>query len=296
MLAWQVRESYVTILSLAEAEDRLGEAVGHYERLVDVVAEEGDPDLALVRRIDARSALVRARSERRGVEGRRADEELRLKALLGLAPDTPFAVDRATPPAEVVAAKGTGGAVGTAESGGEPSLGRRRHALDEQLARERLKLSRFARLPQPVLRVGVNRGGLDIRSGAYVFTGVDVPLFDWGRARRRSAQLALELSETQQHGKLLTLQQGAELARIDAQRRTLEDRGREGDELVDLARSKLAAQEQLYRAGRVTTGDLLSAQAELARQGAERALDEGRLRALLCRRAALEATGATGGS
>ena len=288
LLAWRVRESYLTIVSLAEAEDRLAEAVSAHERLVEIASAEGDPDLAMVRRLDAQTALLRQRLDLRELRGRRSDEELRLKTLLDLAPETPFAVDRDTRPATVLAAED--GAEGQAD------LASRRESLNQQLARKRLQVSRFDRLPQPVLRMGLNQGGLDIRSGAYLFMGVEVPLFDWGRRKRRSAQLELEVSETEQQGKRLSLQRRAELARLEAQRQALEDRERGGVEMIELARRKLVVQEQLYRVGRIATAELAAAQAELARLRAEQALAQGRLWAVLCRRGALLATGVTGAS
>jgi len=286
LLVARVREAYLTLLALAKAEGHLAEAVAHQDRLVDIAGVEAEPDLAGLRQLEARSAAQRGRMSFRELKGRREEEELRLKTLLGLPPETPFSLDPDTLASDVLPRE-------RESSFDEDQPAASRAELEIAIAKKRLQMVRFQGYPQPLLRMGLNRGGLEIKSGAYVFAGVEVPLFDWGRRKRQKARLSLELTEREVHAKRQTLQRHAELARLELARDTLAQRGRDLMESIDLAGRRLRTQARLYEASRLTAAELTRTQVELARERAEHALNQGSFWAVLCQREALLELGST---
>jgi outer membrane protein TolC len=286
LLVSRLREAYLTLLALAEAEGHLAEAVTHQDRLVDIAGVEAEPDLAGLRRLEALSAAQRGRMSLRELKSRREEEELRLKTLLGLPPETPFTLDPDTHPSDVLPPERE-----SAFDEDQPAASRAE--LEIAIAKKRLQMVRFEGYPQPLLRMGLNRGGLEIKSGAYVFAGVEVPLFDWGRRKRQRARLSLELTEREHHAKWQTLQRHAELARLELVRDTLAQRGRDLMESIDLAGRRLRAQARLYEASRLTAAELTRTQVELARERAEHALNQGSFWAVLCQREVLLELGST---
>ncbi len=285
----RARQSYLTLIALASARRHLLAAVGHAQRLVEMAGVESEPELAAARQLEAALVLQRERMNLRALDDRRAREELTLKTLLGLAPDAPFAIDAATPPAsvlpELAAAGQPGEGPGTADSPDSQP------ALDLELARQQLRLSRFERFPQPFLRVGLSRGGFEVRSGAYVFAGFDVPLLDWGRRSRQRARAAVGVAEKERELARATLERRAQIFGVALERSTLERQQSERRQCVELAERRLQALLALYQQGRIAAGELARTQIEVARERAELAISEGASWTALCRHDALQRAG-----
>ncbi len=275
----RARQSYLTLIAIGNARRQLLTAVGHAQRLVEMAGVEAEPELAALRQLEAGLVLQRERMNLRALDDRRAQEELALKTLLGLAPDAPFAVDTETPAAAVLpAAEVTAGTTDTPDS---------QQALRLELARQQLRAARFERYPQPFLRLGLSRGGFEVRSGAYVFAGVDIPIFDWGRRSRQRARAAVAVAERERELTRAALERGAELYGLELQHSALERLRDDRLQYVELAERRLQVQLGLYQQGRIAAGELLRTQLELARERAELALSEGASWAALCRREAL---------
>lgn len=292
LLLARARQAYLNLLATARARVHLETAVSQAQRLVEIVGAESEPDLAAVRQLEASLVLQRERMGLRALDDRRALEELALKTLLGLAPGEPFAIDTAAEPLAILPPTPPASAAAAVGGDGSPPTPRdSREVLGLEIARQQLRAARFERYPQPFLRLGLSRGGFEMRSGAYVFAGIDLPLFDWGLRQRQRARAAVEVAEKERELERARIERRAELARVELQRAAVERQQEERGRSIDLLERRLQAQLALYQKGRAAAADLARTKLELAHEQAELATTEGAVWAALCQREALQRTG-----
>ena len=290
LLASEVRQAYLLAVGLARAERHLANALEQQTALVEMVGDGEDADLEALHLLQAEQLAQEQETRMHELQAQRRLQELNLKTLIGLAPETPFAVDGE---AEVSALLGP-----STDDDGDPagaSAAVIQQQLELKLAERLYDVSKLDRLPQPLLRVGYNEGNPEIESGGYIFLGVDVPLLDWGRLQRRRRQLAVEVERQENDLSEEARRQAAYAHRLGLLLEDLVQRSAILTRAVDLARRGLAIQVERFENELGGAVEVLRAHSELSRSQAELEVNEARLAVVICQQRLLREVGVPSG-